>query len=1582
MKTKSLNTHSPGRLRLGSGQARLDGRPSSMRTILVGVLGLVSAGSLHAVDYQVTTSDDEAYDGGTLAAEQGDGDGLSLREAIALANLNGPDGGDDDGDTISFDPLSFLLAPPSISLGSELVITDDVVIDGGVPFDALVGQAVLDGGGMTRLISIDTSAAAGGNRVVELMNFELANGLSSGNGGGMLIAGDETVALSNVDVSGCEAVDGGGLYNGGTVTIVDSSFDGNVASGPSGSGGAIFNASGGQLLVTDTDFDSNVANRAGGAIEDQSGGMEGFDIVLTGATFTANNAGVSPMATAAPGNGGAIHITGSGSMQISNCSADANVAAREGGAFWNGSGLMEINLTSITDNVASGPAADDGGGGVFNNGGTLTIDGGTIADNVADGASGSGGGIFSTDGMVTLTDVEISSNVANRAGGGIELVDGGLSLMNVFLGGDEAEDGNIAGPDGSAAPGNGGGFHVSGEAMITVSGGLVGYNQAAREGGGLWNQAGSTMTVTGGALIADNVALGDAADDGGGGIFNNGGVLEIDDTDGAVMILRNSATGTSGSGGGLLNATGSMATITGATFSNNLANRAGGAIEEASGLSGEEIGLSLTATTLSDNNAGVTPAVGAPGSGGALHVSGPGDVFILGGLVSGNVAASEGGGLWNGSGLMTINGVTIEMNTASGAAADQGGGGVFNAGGTVTITNATEIVDNVADGASGSGGGIFNDAGGVVSVFGSDISSNRANRAGGGIEDNSGEGLGLTVTDTTMDSNLAGTAPAVAAPGNGGALHITGPGDATFTGGMVSNNIAALEGGGLWNGSGTLTVNGTTISNNEAQGDELHDGGGGLFNNGGTLVLEESVIVSGNVASGTAGSGGGILNLTNGTVSVTDSSITSNVANRAGGGIEDQSALSEGTAITLVNVSLNDNNVGVSPAVAAPGNGGGLHVSGVGNVMVTGGEVSGNLAAAEGGGLWNGTGLMVVDGVTLSENVASGDSADQGGGALFNAGGAIELKNSMLSLNVADGTAGSGGGVLNDVGSTLTVTDSTFSQNVSNRAGGGIEDNSGADGGVMLTNVDFMANNTGVSPATASPGNGGALHITGPGDATIMGGMIEGNLAAAEGGGLWNGSGMMTVTGVSLTNNVASGDAADQGGGGLFNAGGTLIVEEGSVISGNVADGASGSGGGILSDASGTLELSDTMLLNNMANRAGGALEVTGGTSTTITTAIMRGNVAGPEGSAAPGNGGAIHISGDGEVVSSTSWFDGNSAANEGGGLWNSGAGTLTVSASAITGNDSPDGGGLYNQAGNGVTTVTNSTLSGNTATNGGGIQIEGGTMNLLHVTVAGNSAMTGGGANVASGSFGAVNSVLADNSAELGPDLAGMVVAMNSLLENASGASGIVDLVDGNIVGEDPLLSSLADNGGLTPTHRPSDISPVVDAGDAAAAASLTTDQRGMGFMRAIGGGVDMGALEVSVLRYADWVSENFTEATPVDMRDPEDDPEGDGLANGLEWLMGLDPEAKDENPIGFSADGSELTLSYPRVKQVPAGSDIFETSPDLVVFTPNEMGDRMVTSLSAPLEMVVITLDTSGTDQDKLFARLRVEGGPAATN
>lgn len=90
-----------------------------------------------------------------------------------------------------------------------------------------------------------------------------------------------------------------------------------------------------------------------------------------------------------------------------------------------------------------------------------------------------------------------------------------------------------------------------------------------------------------------------------------------------------------------------------------------------------------------------------------------------------------------------------------------------------------------------------------------------------------------------------------------------------------------------------------------------------------------------------------------------------------------------------------------------------------------------------------------------------------------------------------------------------------------------------------------------------------------------------------------------------------------------------------------------------------------------------------------------------------------------------------------------------------------------------------------------------------------------------------------------------GTVVTFDYSLVQIPAANAVAALTAGtdNISGIDPLLGTLADNGGATFTMLPTAESPVINAGEPAFAA-LSTDQRGEN--RVSGGRLDIGAAEV----------------------------------------------------------------------------------------------------------------------------------------
>jgi hypothetical protein len=788
------------------------------------------------------------------------------------------------------------------------------------------------------------------------------------------------------------------------------------------------------------------------------------------------------------------------------------------------------------------------------------------------------------------------------------------------------------------------------------------------------------------------------------------------------------------------------------------------------------------------------------------------------------------------------------------------------AGGIIILTQGDlPVTDDVTiDGTTGSGTGatlVTVSGGGVSRIF--------------SIETDTGVGTSKAVTLTGLTLTAGdGTGTTAGNDGKGGAIFIGDGEDVTVQNTTVQSSTATLQGGGIYAGNGTLDITSSKIgvggAGNLAQGAAATDGGGGLYVLGGTATITNSSFTQ-NQAAGTSGSGGAIL-LNGGTLTVTGGSITQNQSQRAGGGIEIRSTVSNATA-TLTNVTVTQNTTGVNP-----GNGGGLHISttqtvggpATATVTVSGGLFSQNTAGNEGGGLWNDTqGSLTITGTTINDNTALGAAADSGGGGVFSQGGTLTITNATIASNDATGTAGSGGGVLVD-GGTLKIDGGTITANTAVRAGGGVEVTAANNAfTATLANVTITGNQTG-----SNPGNGGGVHITdavggSTGTMTITGGTIASNTANEEGGGVWNAAeSTLNITGTLIAANTANGNGTEQGGGGIFNDGGTVTVTNATIVanqstastagnggggifndgkmtltdttvSANTATTGNADGGGILNSNGGTLTVTGGAISANQAARAGGGIENNAG-SVTLSNPTLDANSAGV-------NGGAVHVTGAGTVTATNTTFSNNQAGNEGGGLWlaNDAAATITLNSSTVNNNTATFGGGVFNDGAAGTIVVSNSTISGNNATqDGGAIDSEGGTVTITNSTIASNSAgAVGGGLNLDAGTTAtATNSIIADNSAPTGPDVNGTITANFSLIESTAGAT-----INGanNLTGVDPLLGPLADNGGLTQTQLPQAGSPVVNAGDPNFTSPPNFDQRGQ--PRVIAGRLDIGSVETA---------------------------------------------------------------------------------------------------------------------------------------
>ena len=465
--------------------------------------------------------------------------------------------------------------------------------------------------------------------------------------------------------------------------------------------------------------------------------------------------------------------------------------------------------------------------------------------------------------------------------------------------------------------------------------------------------------------------------------------------------------------------------------------------------------------------------------------------------------------------------------------------------------------------------------------------------------------------------------------------------------------------------------------------------------------------------------------------------------------------------------------------------------------------------------------------LVVRDSVISGNRATNIGAiAATGSFSTLIIENSTISGN----EAGTVGGIGRHSGS-MTISNSTITNNIATSQTFGI---GGIDVRVGTPNLVITG-----SVISDNSGYTGGLRSTGT--ALISNTIFTNNVGLAQGGGISVSGGTMTLTASTVSNNVVTGSSGN--GGGIQNTSGLNIVN--SIVRNNSAS----FGGGIY--GSGGLSVSGSRVEDNIATSGAGIYNNSGGSTgvpVTLSNSVVNNN-------AAASFGGGIYNRDLLNVINST--LSNNRSGTNGGGAFNVlqngvGAGTMNVTSSTFTGNfSSAAGGGLANQTG--TVTLKNATVSGNTASGlGGALSNNGGTINISSSTIASN--LTGPGSNGAVNNSSSVinvaNSIIADNDAGgVGSEIAGVITSGGyNLIENTPNGT-ITGVSTGNILGQDPLLGALANNGGPTHTSALLAGSPAVDAGNSSGA---TSDQRGSTRPADFPGipnasdGADIGAFEV----------------------------------------------------------------------------------------------------------------------------------------
>ncbi len=455
-----------------------------------------------------------------------------------------------------------------------------------------------------------------------------------------------------------------------------------------------------------------------------------------------------------------------------------------------------------TGTLTGGSANGRGGGVNVESGSTFYMKGGTISDCSARVQGGgicvnNGAGLYMSDGAAI-----INCQTPTNTGGGICA----YGTVNVT-------DSKIIG----CSANFGGGIFVNGDlgnGMLTINNSLIENCSAGTQGGGIGADYGAIVMVENNTIIQKN----SATVYGGGGIHlrDKSGyhtIVTVKDSsiaentapggagiwalDGAECVLdhakveKNKSTKTDDDGGGGIGIyNGSTATIqNGSEINENISAHDGGGIYAKANAT-----VHVTDSSMWKNKA-------KQYSGGAIYATNDSTVTVEQSRLSENTATGNGGGIYAIHSVVNLN---QESYIASNNA--QWGGGVYIHSSDLTANNAN-IQNNIA---SAFGGGVMvqtnSDRVTNATIIGGEISGNTANASdngGGGIWINGNASYKTTVniSQCSIVENTASYGGGIQVKNDAAILNLK-------TGTVIFRNHATKAGGGIYNSSENLNVEG------------------------------------------------------------------------------------------------------------------------------------------------------------------------------------------------------------------------------------------------------------------------------------------------------------------------------------------------------------------------------------------------------------------------------------------------------------------------------------------------------------------------------------------------------------------------------------------------------------------------------------------------------------------------------------------------------------------------------------------------------------------------------------------------------
>lgn len=1077
--------------------------------------------------------------------------------------------------------------------GLLICLRDSGAVDGIIKNCAIRNNTTdADGGGF----SLDAD-----ERILEVSNTEVSGNSADSEGGGIYMDGGR-LKMNGFEsvISNNTAPDGGGVMNyDGTIDFENITISGNKTTEESG--GGINNKN--NAYLKNVTIKNNKSDDAGGGVYSKSSDME-----MRGCRFESNKAS---------GKGGGI-FTKEDAL-IEDCTFRSN-KAQKGGAVYLADGDVTIKNPTITQNEV-----DERGGGIYIEDGDPILDGGSITENKA---KLSGGGIYMDDDLKIKGIITVKGNDSN----GIYICSGEkLDVTGALYNGDEKSDIAVTMEKGygvftkgypgknpdkepfelfSSDPGRAVIKDSHGEGEIAESDWpllqrLINDTAADVSGGGDipmlkldrdWKASDKDVVLTipeGKSIVID--LAGHTIDRNMSSQDENGNVFQVGS--GRTLVIKDSSDGKTGTitggwaekGGAIDLQAGASCTIKSGNISGNKANNGGGIYVQAGA------NLEMSDGSINSNNAI---------SGGGIYMEG-GDpdhaaVELTGGIISGNNAEVEAGGIFAGSGsvINVSDQPFVRGNTGS--------------AGKNILLDSENVINITGEFAMGQEGGL-DGARLDLAVKGSN-GEGEAVKLTSGLSDNLPEG------DVTVDTyaravftyNEAGFDEYLEVEGDPGELYkkaidtddyvwvsdwdelqeavlrdgegkviglkkdITKSGDDRYKGSLKVTHEAIID------------LNGHKLDRDRGDSDSASDDGSVItVEDGGDLTIRDSS-GTGTITGGFAVQGGGININRGGHCTIEGGTVCGNRSTGYGGGIYAEESLKMTGGAISNNEALGGSHI--------PSRGGGIYIKDK-TLELQGATISGNKASAEGGGIF-GTGLIEHAYTITNCHITDNVSGKEGGGIYVNGnenyGKKLTLDGSEISGNSAEGN---GGGIFN-YNAIVVMT------------GGSIANNKGKNGaGIMNEERSITLTGVTISGNSAEDDGGGIYNK----DETIL---KDCEFTGNEAGD--NGAGLYTFKSMDITGGKFSENRAGKDGGGIcikqrdsFLAETTRVSLTGAEFSGNRAG---GDGGGIAVCKSTELHLTACKIDENDAEKDGGGIYVGNSSVLTIDGGSVSGNSTGEYG--------------------------------------------------------------------------------------------------------------------------------------------------------------------------------------------------------------------------------------------------------------------------------------------------------------------------------------------------------------------------------